>query len=272
MQRLLKKCPKFKINMKNTKILDSLNRIGTFLGGAIGYHLVDRALSYYESQVEEIKQINRDEKFNEAIKEAKSFYSHARDQFKVLQEAAASKGNSDGQSVSAVVRTNEDLVNCAKSIKLNSNSIMSKLSELNIPNWEKSDVFDNMKVLMREAEKLTKLLENEGNKTNFLSIPNFPITKLYEYLDSLTMLQESSLLHIIMFSILLITVINILGVLFGDFIIKYFNLEKSFPKLGIFFRLRAKYQRYYLIYNVILLFTVCIFGIGLNILLFILIK
>lgn len=94
------------------------------------------------------------------------------------------------------------------------------------------------------------------------------INRLYEYLDTLSILQESSILHILLFTVLTVTVFNILSVLFGFELIKYFKVEERMPKLAGFFRLRAQFQRYYLIWNVSILFTVCLFGIIVNLLLF----
>ena len=94
------------------------------------------------------------------------------------------------------------------------------------------------------------------------------INRLYEYLDTLSILQESSILHILLFTVLTVTVLNILSVLFGIELIKYFKLEERMPKLAGFFRLRAQFQRYYLMWNVSILFTVCLFGIVVNLLLF----
>ena len=71
-----------------------------------------------------------------------------------------------------------------------------------------------------------------------------------------------------MFVVIILNVINILSVLFGNEIIRFFNLEERYPKLGIFFKLRIKLQRYYLMWNVSILFTVCLFGIVVNLLLF----
>ena len=94
------------------------------------------------------------------------------------------------------------------------------------------------------------------------------INRLYEYLDTLSILQESSILHILLFTVLTVTVFNILSVLFGFELIKYFKVEERMPKLAGFFRLRAQFQRYYLMWNVSILFTVCLFGIVVNLLLF----
>ena len=92
---------------------------------------------------------------------------------------------------------------------------------------------------------------------------------LINYLDSLTLLQEGGLFHIMIFSTILVIIFDILGIFFGNEIIKYFNLEQKFPKLNKFFKLRANLQRYYLMWNIFLLFVLCIFSIGIDILVFI---
>lgn len=107
-------------------------------------------------------------------------------------------------------------------------------------------------------------INNSDNTNNFVSV--FP--KFYEYLDSLTLLQEISLLHICMFCVLILTVFNISAVLFGNEMIRIFNLEGRFPRLAMFFRLRVTLQRYYLVWNVLILFVFCLFGIGINLLFF----
>lgn len=102
---------------------------------------------------------------------------------------------------------------------------------------------------------------SNDNLTNKFS---FDLSQFYRYLDSLTILQESSLLHILMFIVLMLTVINILSVLFGNEIIRYLNIR--FPQLSLFFRLRVTLQRYYLMWNVFILFVFCLAGICINIL------
>ena len=69
-----------------------------------------------------------------------------------------------------------------------------------------------------------------------------------------------------MFLSLIFTSINILGALFGNEIIRLFKLEERFPKLSIFFSLRAKFQRYYLLWNIFIMVIVCILAICLNLL------
>ena len=121
-----------------------------------------------------------------------------------------------------------------------------------------------MSELKEEIDKLIEIISNDESTNKFVSV----INKFYEHLDTLSILQESSILHILLFTVLTVTVFNILSVLFGFELIKYFKVEERMPKLAGFFRLRAQFQRYYLIWNVSILFTVCLFGIIVNLLLF----
>ena len=67
-----------------------------------------------------------------------------------------------------------------------------------------------------------------------------------------------------MFVVIILNVINILSVLFGNEIIKYFNLENKYPKLLLFFKIRLTLQKYYLIWSALILMFVCIFAIIIN--------
>lgn len=96
------------------------------------------------------------------------------------------------------------------------------------------------------------------------------LSDFYQYVESLTILEHSILLDILLFLLLILTVINILSALFANEIIRYFNLETRFPRLSIFFKVRSNLQRYYLMWNVFVLMFVCIFGICINIVVFVL--
>ena len=91
---------------------------------------------------------------------------------------------------------------------------------------------------------------------------------LINYLDSLTLIQEGGLFHIMIFSTILVIIFDILGIFFGNEIIKYFNIENKFPSLSNFFKLRAELQRYYLMWNITILFVLSIGALGINILVF----
>ena len=243
--------------MRNNKALEIANRLAYFFGGGVGYHVIDRALSYPENIVAEQQQAIRDQKQDQGLDKAGQFFDYAREQFSLIHEAVQAKNQLTPKTV-------QDLVKAAENIKQHTASVESKLSNLGIPNWENTEAYQALIKINKDLNDLIIALSNEDNTNHLVS--NFP--RLFEYLDSLTLLQESSLLHIILFMILFLTVTNILAVLFGNEILNYFKLEERYPKLAVFFRLRSQLQRYYLIWNVSMLFIVCIFGIGVDLLLF----
>lgn len=130
-----------------------------------------------------------------------------------------------------------------------------------------STIGEDLSKLGEDVIKFIDTCFKGGPKNNFIS--DFNIQTFYNYLDSLTLFEEASLLNILIYIILLCSIINIIAIFFGNEIIRYLNLENKFPKLSFFFKLRAKFQRYYFLWNSLIIVFVCIFGICLNLLVFI---
>ena len=82
-------------------------------------------------------------------------------------------------------------------------------------------------------------------------------------------MQESAIFHMFVFISLILINFNILGIFFGNELIKYFDLENKLPKLAFFFKLSTKFQRYYLIWNIFASFILCILALILDVLTFI---
>ncbi len=118
-----------------------------------------------------------------------------------------------------------------------SNRLLDVLKDVNLSDKFREIQYNSLSNLSDMTNDLNKIIkEIEDTKNNFIS--DWSLNKLYEYLDSLTLLQEAALIHILLIILLLISVINILSVFFGDAMIKYFNLEQKLPWLSIFFKLR----------------------------------
>jgi uncharacterized membrane protein len=125
---------------------------------------------------------------------------------------------------------------------------------------------DNLENLVKSMKStLEKALEiiNKNDVNKFLG--NFNVEDLYKYLDSLSVFKEHALLHIFILIALVLIVLNIVAVFFSNELLKYFDIEQKYPSLATFFKLRAKYQRYYLMWNCLLLIILCFLGIGINI-------
>lgn len=129
------------------------------------------------------------------------------------------------------------------------------------------DLNDNISKAIKAADELNKYLEDWNSKNKFIS--DFNLDFFYAYLDSLSLLEELALLHVLFFIIFIIIISNITAALFANEIIKYFELEKKYPKLNTFFSYRAKFQKYYLIWNIFQMLILCISGLAINLLFFI---
>nr|WVH38177.1 LAGLIDADG endonuclease [Lenzites betulinus] len=151
---------------------------------------------------------------------------------------------------SEVVRTSLDVI---------------KTTTESLKNAEVGDeVLDNKVSQITEAvEKVSNILSKGKDKL----IPDFSLQAYYDFLDTLSLLEESALLHILIFIFLLLCIFSLFSVFFGNEIIKYFKLEERYPKLELYFKLRTKFQRYYLIWNIFTMLVVCIIGIGIDLLL-----
>lgn len=118
---------------------------------------------------------------------------------------------------------------------------------------------------------ISKLLPDLDN-INLSSLKGFfnniNLSSLKEFFDTLTIYQVGCIFDILICSGIATTLIEILAIKFGNELIKYYDLENKYPKLAIFFKIRAKYQRYVLIFNVILIFVFCFLGILVNIYMF----
>ena len=108
-----------------------------------------------------------------------------------------------------------------------------------------------------------------GEIKKFIGNSNFNLDYIYSYLDSLSLLQQSALLHICIFITILLTLTNIFATLFANEIINYFDLENKYPSISGFLKLRAKFQKYYLIWNLIILLVLILGAIAINILVFV---
>ena len=58
--------------------------------------------------------------------------------------------------------------------------------------------------------------------------------------------------------------VTVTSILFGQYLIDYFNLEKRYPKLARYLKLKQTLNKYYLIFNIIYIYLILILFIVLN--------
>ena len=129
----------------------------------------------------------------------------------------------------------------------------------------KKEIGENSSDMMNFSSKLEEIIRDlfKGAKNLF---SDFKLDAYYEYLDSLTQIQEGAFIHILLFLVIIFSLLNILFAFLGNELIQYLNLENKYPKLSLFIKLRVKFQRYYLLWNIFLILLVCIVSIGFNLL------
>jgi hypothetical protein len=93
------------------------------------------------------------------------------------------------------------------------------------------------------------------------------IDSINQFLLTLNFEQTLAILHLSGAFFILISLYIILIIFFGDSLIKYFNLEKSYPKLAYFLQMIIKFKNYYIILNMIIIILVLFIIIYINLLL-----
>lgn len=245
--------------------IDKLAKEATFLRGGVAYSLIDKLVNYRSDIAEGVLQSNRDQKIENMDSKIENIDSNVNnlvnfaEHLNVIKECSQAYGNRNN-----VVILDRDLtLSQLNEIKTNGGNILTRLNELksNV-DWNLEGVYEQFLELLKNVDGMIENVSNNNDITNKF-VGGF--SDFFQSLESLSILQHSILLDILMFLLLIFTVINILSALFGNEIIKYFNLETRFPGLSLLFKVRSSLQRYYLMWNVFVLIFVCMFGIGINI-------
>ena len=111
-------------------------------------------------------------------------------------------------------------------------TIIFKISSLILISWPKLD------------ENLDKIeeIKTQISKNSIISFD----FDLQNFLDSLSKEELLAFSGLLLNSLVLSYVVSIILVLYGDYLIKRFDLENKYPKLAKFIQLRRKLQNYYL--------------------------
>ena len=244
--------------MRNFNFKQQVQALGHIILGVGIHHYGSKLLDKNVSKMEEQAQIQRDEQ----ITRIENKLDHMGNKMETLSNKLDSN-----QIISP---EHENLFkNKFTAIKESKESIENSINSTNISEESKSKINEHLNNIVNNCEEVTKVIEKwiTGDKGGKSLVSDF-VNNIHNYLDSLTLLEESAFLHILLFILLLLTVFNILSIFFGNEIIKYFELERKYPKLNTFFRIRTTFQRYYLLWSMFELFVLCLAGIFINRLVF----
>lgn len=85
-----------------------------------------------------------------------------------------------------------------------------------------------------------------------------------EIISQLTFEQLWAISHIFSSIFILILIINIIIIIYSDFLLTYLKIEDKYPRLGRLIRLRRVYQQYYLVLNLLFIIITILATIFIN--------
>ena len=100
-----------------------------------------------------------------------------------------------------------------------------------------------------------------GTVKSFL---DFILGFIYEYLDSLTLLKEGALEHLLIFTTLFLSMLDIIYIVLGNENVKIFDIKKFLTRLFFILNVKDKFQTNLLVWSLFLIFVICLFGMILN--------
>ena len=248
----------------------------TALGGAVGgvaaHHYGGKLLSYRDDLMEETVQEARDEalfsmqnkvdNLVESLKNINDKIDKQQSEIDTKSDTVIDQFKEDLEEVVQVVNTGR------KSIEIGDNTLKDSCAKENFNDTGINKGMDALgearQTLDTASFKLQALLDRINGKSNFWG--ESELKSLYEFLDSLTLLQELAFIHIVYILCILIVIWNIYSIIFANELVKYFNIEEKYPRWNKFFTLRRKYQRYYLTLNLIYFVVFSLFVLALDLL------
>ena len=168
----------------------------------------------------------------------------------------------------------EFINNRIKSVKTENNilnEIVERLKDPKITDQEKNEILMQLgydeDLLVKTNYTLKEILDliDSYDKNKFLNITNSLVEKYREFLNSLDLEHFSPLINTLGLMIITSCLISIAAIIYGDYFIKYFEIEARYPRLAKFILIRRKFQRYYTNFNFIILFIIIIILFTFNI-------
>ena len=110
-----------------------------------------------------------------------------------------------------------------------------------------SNIDEQVEALEKANISLQKILDTIfTDKNNLFSDLNQQLEVFIDnfktYVSTLDVEQLNALINILSLIAILTSLLSIIGVLFGDYLIKNFNLENKYPKISKYIQLRQKFQ------------------------------
>ena len=142
------------------------------------------------------------------------------------------------------------------------NKIRRSLDESDLLNINNLDSVDESSTINKDK---SDSIDIDKIKTRILDLDLIDfIDNFNKFLKSLTMFQLIAVFNISTIGVILTSVLSIYPIFISDYIIKYFKIEEKYPKLGKFIQLRKTFNRYYAIFNILVIVGTCLVALYVN--------
>jgi DNA repair exonuclease SbcCD ATPase subunit len=202
--------------------------------------LLEKNLNKLENEIEIIEDSNNLKKDVEVLEQKLRKSVEIKRELQNKYSSDENSGDSSiNENIKEIIKTDEEIQNMYESVN------------------NKFDSFIN---------KINTLLNNNNNNKSLAS--GQYLDSLQSFFNGLNFEQNLAVVHISGSVFILISLINIISVFYGDKLIIFFELEKRFPKIAKFIQIRRKLQQYYLLINIGLIIIVLIIIIYINVIVF----
>lgn len=103
---------------------------------------------------------------------------------------------------------------------------------------------------------ITKVEEYINSKDNFLDLDLFK--EIYSYIENMSIIQNIAFMNISALIFTLFSLISILSIFFGEYLIIKFSIKEKYPKISKFIEIRRKFQRFYIIIDSLIIILMII--------------
>lgn len=125
----------------------------------------------------------------------------------------------------------------------------------------------NLYVAKTQIQEFIEQLRRSGH--NFVDSFYKYFEDFNNWISSLDYTQNIAFINLSGIFVILVTIISIIFIFYGNKILDYLNLEQRYPKIAKFIILRRKFQQYYLLWDIFIITTVSIVMFIMNLTLFI---
>jgi len=148
--------------------------------------------------------------------------------------------------------------------RIKKTELQNNLESLTNKNNEQLDIISEQnKAMLETIQELAKSKSNSSS--NYISDI---FDSFQKFFDSLNFEQTLAITHISGSILIIISLLSIITILCGDYLVKYFNLENKYPKIVRFIRFRRNVKNIEIFLTLIIIFIVLFTIIYINILIF----